>query len=103
MKTIKSYYVYIITNRNNKTLYVGVTNNLARRIFEHKTKINKGFTSKYNINKLVYYETFSLVIDAIKREKQLKRLSRVNKEEIINHVNSDWKELKPPIHIWSNR
>ncbi len=99
MIATKTYYVYILTNRNNKTIYVGITNNLARRVYEHKNKLNKGFTEKYNINKLVYYETFQWVKEAIKREKQLKRLPRSKKVELINQMNSEWNELKPPIHL----
>jgi len=65
--------VYILTNRYNKVLYVGVTNNLVRRVYEHKNKLVNGFTSKYNVNKLVYYESFPSVFDAIKRDKRLEK------------------------------
>ena len=90
---MKNYYVYILTNFTNSTLYVGVTNNLARRVFEHKTKIIKGFTEKYNINKLVYFEEFNDVALALNREKYLKKLSRKNKEKLICSFNNDWKDL----------
>ena len=75
---MKSYYVYIMTNKS-KTLYVGMTNNLERRVYEHKNKLIEGFTKKYNINKLVYYETFDNVNDAIRREKQIKGWLRIKK------------------------
>ncbi|PWH85714.1 GIY-YIG nuclease family protein [Brumimicrobium oceani] len=97
MIATKKYYVYILTNKNNKVLYVGVTNDLARRTFEHKTKRNKGFTEKYNVNKLVYFESFSWIKEAIKREKQLKRFPRSRKEELINGNNPGWNEIKVPI------
>ena len=90
---MKNYYVYILTNFTNSTLYVWVTNNLARRVFEHKTKIIKGFTEKYNINKLVYFEEFNDVELALNREKYLKKLSRKNKEKLICSFNNDWKDL----------
>lgn len=72
----KHYYVYIITNKNNTTFYVGVTNNLIKRIYEHKNKFIEGFSSKYNLNKLVYYEQLDNSYEAIKREKQLKNWHR---------------------------
>jgi len=95
MKATRTYFVYILTNRNNKTVYVGVTNNLTRRLFEHKNKLNKGFTEKYNINKLIYFETYQWVKEAIKREKQLKRYPRLKKEALINETNPNWDELTP--------
>lgn len=87
------YYVYILTNWNNKVLYIGVTNNLQRRVYEHKNKLIEGFTSKYNVNKLVYYECFSEIYLAITREKQLKKYLRKKKEELINFSNPTWKDL----------
>ena len=87
------YYVYIMSNWNNKVLYVGVTNNLERRVYEHKNKLLKGFTEKYNVNKLVYYECFSDTYNAISREKQLKGFIRIKKENIINQVNPERKDL----------
>lgn len=80
----KEYYVYILSNKMNTTLYVGITNNLTRRIYEHKNKIIEGFTKKYNINKLVYFEITNDVNIAITREKQLKSGSRKRKIELIN-------------------
>ncbi len=87
------YYVYIITNKNNTVLYTGVTNDLQRRIYEHKNGINEGFTKKYRIHKLVYFETFSQIEDAIAREKQIKAKSRNNKERLINSGNPEWTDL----------
>ncbi|HLW39987.1 MAG TPA: GIY-YIG nuclease family protein [Brumimicrobium sp.] len=95
MRATRTYFVYILTNKNNKTLYVGVTNNLTRRVFEHKNKLNKGFTEKYNINKLVYFETFQWINEAIKREKQLKRYPRLRKDTLISEANPNWDELTP--------
>jgi putative endonuclease len=88
-----NYYVYIITNNTKTVLYIGVTNNLKRRIYEHKNKSVPGFTQKYNINKLIYFEHFDNINDAIVREKQLKKWNRKWKEELINKVNSDWEDL----------
>ena len=89
----RQYYVYIATNQRNTVLYTGVTNNLNRRIFDHKNKIIKGFTQKYNINKLVYFEGFDNIEEAIEREKQLKGGSRKRKEDLINSLNPNWKDL----------
>ena len=87
------YFVYILTNKYNKVLYVGVTNNLIRRVYEHKNKLISGFTSKYNIDKLVYYESFPSVFDAIKREKEIKGWKREKKVALINSFNPEWKDL----------
>ncbi len=87
------YYVYIMTNKNNSVLYTGVTNDLIRRVHEHKEKMTKGFTKKYNINKLVYYEAFDIVHNAIAREKQIKAGSRQKKIDLINSVNNEWEDL----------
>jgi len=89
----KKGYVYILTNRTNKVLYVGVTSNLIRRVWEHKTKVNKCFTSRYNIIKLVYYETLNSIRGAIRREKQLKNLLRKKKVVLIEKNNPFWKDL----------
>jgi putative endonuclease len=96
---MKQYYIYILTNQYNTVFYVGVTNNLIRRVYEHKNKLVKGFTSKYNINKLVYYEVFSDVRDAIYREKQIKSWNRKKKMEMIEKFNPEWKDLYEEI-IW---
>ena len=87
------YFVYIMTNEHNTTLYVGVTNDLTRRVYEHKYEVNEGFTKKYQLHKLIYFETFFGVEDAIAREKQLKKLSRKNKEKLIGEVNPTWEEI----------
>jgi putative endonuclease len=87
------YYVYILTNANNTVLYTGVTNDLERRLFEHKKKINDGFTNKYNIDKLIYFEEFQFIEQAIAREKQIKKYSRIKKSALIEKFNKDWKEL----------
>ncbi len=92
--TKSSYYVYIVTNTYNTVLYTGVTNELKRRINEHKTKLNPGsFTSIYNICKLVYFEQFMYVEDAIKREKQIKGGSRKKKIDLVEKSNKDWNDL----------
>jgi putative endonuclease len=89
----QTYFVYILASKINGTLYIGVTNNLIRRVMEHKEKIIKGFTEKYNIDKLVYYETFDYVNDAIKREKVLKEWQRIWKIRLIEKNNKDWNDL----------
>ena len=89
----KYYYVYILSNKYNNVLYVGITNDLIRRVYEHKNKLVEGFTEKYNVNKLVYYELFNDPINAITREKQLKGYSRKKKVELMNSFNPEWKDL----------
>jgi putative endonuclease len=89
----ESYYVYILTTTHNKVLYVGVTNDLARRTAEHQNETVDGFTKKYNVHKLVYFEAYSDPQIAIKREKQLKRWIRKKKIELIESQNPDWKDL----------
>lgn len=89
---LNQYYVYIMTNKS-RTLYTGVTNDLNRRVYEHKNKLIKGFTSKYNITKLVYYEEYNDINDAIRREKQIKGWSRKKKIELIESINPEWKDL----------
>ena len=90
---MNTYYVYILCNWNNKVMYIGVTNNLERRIYEHKNKLIEGFTSKYNINKLVYFEETSDIKAAIAREKQLKGLKRDKKNELVEAMNPEWIDL----------
>ena len=92
-------FVYFITNAYNNVLYIGVTNNLARRVAEHKAKINKGFTYKYNCDKLVYYEVFDSIVDAIAREKQLKNWKREWKNELVVKQNADWKDLSESVGV----
>jgi len=89
----KQYYVYIMTNKRNNVIYTGVTNNLAKRVYEHKEKLVSRFTRKYNINKLVYYEMFDDIYYAIKKEKQIKGGSRQKKIGLINSLNPQWKDL----------
>lgn len=89
----KSYYVYIITNYKNTTLYIGITNNLKRRIYEHKNKLIEGFTKKYNLGKLVYYEETNDVKSAIEREKKLKNWHREWKLNLIKSINKEFKDL----------
>lgn len=93
----KLYYVYIMTNKTNSVLYTGITSNLSRRTNEHKKKIVKSFTSKYNANKLVYYEVFEYPASAIEREKQIKAGSRLKKIKLIEMMNKDWKDLSDEI------
>jgi putative endonuclease len=87
------YYVYILTNWSNKVLYIGITNNLVRRCYEHKHKIIRGFTEKYNVNKLVYFDTTNDVSEAIKREKQLKGWTRSKKINLVESINPMWNDL----------
>ena len=89
----KEYYVYIITNQRNTVLYTGITSDLGKRIKEHKDKIVKGFTKKYNIDKLVYYEVFDSPKEAIFREKQIKAGQRKKKIDLIKKNNLEFKDL----------
>lgn len=89
----KSAYIYILTNKNNNVLYIGVTSDLTKRIWEHKNKVIDGFTKKYNLDKLVYYEAGESITDAIKREKQLKNWHRDWKLNLIKTVNPEFKDL----------
>ena len=89
----RQYYVYILTNKSNNVLYIGVTNDLIRRIFEHKNKLGEGFTKKYNLRKLVYYEATNDIEGAINREKQLKNWHRDWKINLIDQFDPDWKDL----------
>ncbi len=87
------YYVYLLTNKLNIALYVGVTNNLERRLYEHKNELADSFTKRYHIHKLVYYETTPDVRAAIEREKQIKSWSRARKNALVNEMNPKWKDL----------
>jgi len=89
---MKQYYVYIMSN-NSKILYIGVTDNLTRRVYEHKNKLLEGFTKRYNLTKLVYYEVTNDINAAIRREKQLKNWHREWKINLIESVNKEWKDL----------
>ncbi len=89
----KLYYVYIMTNRTNSVLYTGVTSDLKRRVWEHKEKLVKSFTSRYKIEKLVYFEATNDAMSAIAREKQIKAGSRKKKMELIEAMNNKWQDL----------
>jgi len=89
----KSFYVYILASRSNGTLYIGVTSDLIKRVWEHKKKLVEGFTEKYGVDKLVYYEQFQEAADAIQREKRLKKYNRQWKLNLIEKANQDWKDL----------
>jgi len=89
----KQSCVYMMTNKNNTVIYTGVTNNLKRRVYEHKEKMLEGFTKKYNATKLVYFEVTNDINSAIQKEKQLKAGSRQKKIDLINSLNSGWKDL----------
>jgi putative endonuclease len=89
----KNGFVYILTNKNNTTLYTGVTNDLKFRVYEHKEKLVEGFTKKFNLNKLVYYEVSDSIVSAIEMEKQIKNYSREKKLGLIRSKNESWKDL----------
>jgi putative endonuclease len=93
MVKVHEYYVYILTNAYDTVLYTGITNDIERRCLEHKKKYVKGFTQKYNVDKLVYFETYNEVEEAIKREKQIKGYSRSKKDALIEGFNKDWQDL----------
>ncbi|HMQ79222.1 MAG TPA: GIY-YIG nuclease family protein [Ignavibacteria bacterium] len=90
---MKTYYVYILTNINKTVLYIGFTDDVIRRIQEHKNKKYEGFTKFYNVNRLVYFERHDTVEEAMRREKQLKKWNRNWKNNLINKLNPDWKDL----------
>ena len=93
----KEYYIYILASRIGGTLYIGVTNDLVRRVFEHKNKLVSGFTKKYGVSRLVHFETFHDVRNAIAREKQLKKWRRAWKIELIEKSNPHWLDLYPAL------
>jgi len=90
---MNDYYVYILASKRNGTLYIGVTNDLVRRVYEHKNNLVKGFTSKYNVHRLVYYEETNDIDVALNREKQLKKWRRKWKLELIEKMNPEWRDL----------
>jgi putative endonuclease len=90
---MKQPHIYIMTNIKNTTLYIGVTSQLFQRVYQHKYKLTLGFTNKYNLNKLVYFESFETMYDAITREKQLKNWRRAWKENLIEQINPNWLDL----------
>ena len=93
---MKAGYTYILTNKNKTVLYIGVTSNLVKRVYEHKNHFVAGFTKKYNVDKLVYYEAFISILDAIQREKQMKKWNRAWKIQLIEQSNPTWKDLCAP-------
>ncbi|MBA6335683.1 GIY-YIG nuclease family protein [Colwellia sp. BRX8-7] len=90
---MKQPHIYIMTNIKNTTLYIGVTSQLVQRVYQHKSKLTLGFTNKYNLNKLVYFESFETMYDAITREKQLKNWRRAWKKNLIEQINPNWLDL----------
>ena len=88
----------MLTNRNNRVLYVGVTNDLRRRVFEHKSKLVKGFTQEYNVTRLVYFEETRDVVSALEREKEIKGWRREKKNNLIGAVNPNWKDLSETLY-----
>ena len=93
MPVTHSYYVYLMTNKNNNVMYVGVTKNLARRVHEHKNRMFSGFTKKYYVNKLVYFEETQDIVTAIAREKEIKKWRREKKNSLFATCNPEWKDL----------
>ncbi len=90
---MNKYFVYILTNKYQNVFYTGFTDDLERRIYEHRNKVHKGFTAKYNVDKLVYYESFLDKESAMAREKQLKKYKKQWKENLINELNPNWNDL----------
>ena len=90
---MRKYFVYILASKKNGTLYIGVTNDLTKRVYQHKNNLVEGFTQKYGIHKLVYYEIFKNIQDAITREKNIKKWKRKWKIELIEELNPNWKDL----------
>ncbi|VAX29030.1 Excinuclease ABC, C subunit-like [hydrothermal vent metagenome] len=97
----RNYYIYCLTNWNNKVMYIGVTNNLERRIYEHKNKLLEGFTKKYNLNKLVYFEETRDIHAAISREKEIKKWRREKKDALVKQLNPDWEDLAKDFSLGS--
>jgi len=95
----KNYYIYLLTNWNNTVMYIGVTNDLVRRLYEHKNKLYDGFTKKYNLNKLVYFELFFDINEAIKREKEIKKWRRDKKNKLVESINPEWRDLGLEINL----
>jgi len=90
---MKELFVYMMTNKSRVVLYTGVTNNLERRVWQHVNRAVKGFTSRYHVNRLVYYETYCRAIDAIAREKEIKAWRREKKNDLVNKTNPRWDDL----------
>ena len=96
----KQFYIYILASKRDGTLYIGVTNDLARRVWEHRTDAANGFTKKYGVHRLVWYEVADTALAAITREKQLKKWNRAWKARLIEEMNPDWKDLYDEIAEW---
>lgn len=90
---MRQYYVYILASQRNGTLYIGVTNNLVKRVYQHKTNLVRGFTQRYCVHNLVYYETYGHIYDAITREKRMKKWKREWKIQLIEESNPKWRDL----------
>ena len=90
---METYYVYMMANKHNNVLYIGVTNNLIRRVYEHKRGLSHGFTKKYNCHKLVWFQQTNDITSAITQEKQMKKWQREYKENVIREMNPEWKDL----------
>ena len=90
---MKQYFIYILASKRNGTIYLGITSNLLKRIYEHKNNLIEGFTKKYNVHTLVYYETYNDIYDAIAREKSIKKWKRQWKIELIEKFNPKWEDL----------
>jgi putative endonuclease len=99
---MNSYFVYILASKKNGTLYIGFTDNLSRRLYEHRIKLYEGFTKKYDVDNLVYFEKHTTLEDAMKREKQLKKWNRQWKKELIERSNPNWNDLSlcMPKHLF---
>jgi putative endonuclease len=95
----EQYFIYILTNWNNKVIYTGVTNNWVRRIYEHRNKLIDGFTKKYNLSKLVYFEQTNDIISAINREKEIKKWRREKKNKLVESMNPFWNDLANELDI----
>ena len=98
MTQSKTYYVYLLASRRHGTLYLGVTNDLSRRVWEHKTKAIPGFSARYGVDRLVWYETYDRIHDAIAREKDIKKWRRDWKIRLIEEMNPDWQDLYPGLN-----
>ena len=94
---MKKYYVYIMSNERNTVLYIGVTNDLIRRVHEHKNKLVDSFTKKYNCDKLVWFSETEDILSAITQEKRMKKWKREYKENVINEMNPEWRDLYPDL------
>jgi len=92
-KNVHQYYLYLLSNKFNGTLYIGVTNDLERRLYEHKNKLIEGFTKNYGLNRLLYFETYQYANDAIKREKNMEKWKREWKIKLIEEENPNWSDL----------